>query len=67
MGRLPSNFWADVADAVNGASEDDDSALQVILSEEDPHRDEIMSMDLEEFDIMTYDIHCHPEEIQHAS
>ena len=38
MGRLPSNFWAgDVANAVNGASEDDDSALQVILSEADPH------------------------------
>lgn len=52
-GGLPKNFWCDVADAYNGASEDDDSALQVIIPEEDPHYNEISLMNLEEFDIMT--------------
>ena len=51
-GGLPNDFWADVADALNGASEDDDSAVQVILSEDDAHRNDIMSMDLEAFDMM---------------
>ena len=52
-GGLPSNFWADVADAVNGVSEDDDSPLQVVMSEEDMHRTEVLLMDLEDFDLMT--------------
>ena len=51
-GGLPNDFWADVADAVNGASEDNDSPLQVVISEEDCHRDEIMSFDLDDFDVM---------------
>ena len=52
-GGLPSNFWADVAEAVNGASEDDNCALQVVIADNDAHRNEIMLLDLEEFDIMT--------------
>jgi hypothetical protein len=52
-GGLPSDFWSDVADAVNGSSEDDGSALQVIIADDDTHRSEILLMDLEDFDIMT--------------
>jgi hypothetical protein len=52
-GGMPEDFWADVAEALNGSSEDDNSALEVVLSEEDPHYGEIMQLDLEDFDIMT--------------
>ena len=52
-GGLPSDFWTDVADALNGASEDDDSPLKVVMSEDDPHFEEIDLLDLEEFDQTT--------------
>ena len=52
-GGLPSDFWAEVADVLNGASEDDDSAQQIVLSLEDPYYDEIFLIDLDEFDNMT--------------
>jgi hypothetical protein len=52
-GRLPRYFWTNVAEVVNGASEDDDSPLQLVMSEDDIHRNEIMSMDLAECDVMT--------------
>jgi hypothetical protein len=52
-GRLPRYIWTHVAEVVNGASEDDDSPLQLVMSEDDNHRNEIMSMDLVECDVMT--------------
>lgn len=52
-GGLPSNFWADVADSLNGASEDDDSPLKVVMREEDPHFQEVDTLDLDEFDVIT--------------
>jgi hypothetical protein len=54
-GGLPNDFWSDVAEAVNGASEDDDSPLRIVISDEDIHRDEIITMDLEDFDMMSSD------------
>jgi hypothetical protein len=35
-GGLPSDFWADVAEALNDACEDNDSAETIVLSVEDP-------------------------------
>jgi hypothetical protein len=52
-GGLPSDFWADVAEALNGDAEDDDSATNIVISLEDPHYDELMDLDLDDFDITT--------------
>jgi len=52
-GGLPSDFWADVAEALNGACEDDDSAETIVLSEEDPHYEELLDLDLTDYDILT--------------
>ena len=40
---MPGDFWADVAEALNGSSEDNNSALEIVLSEEDLHYEEIMT------------------------
>ena len=45
-GGLPSRFWADVAEALNGNSEDDNSASNIVISLEDPHYNELMDLDL---------------------
>ena len=52
-GGLPLDFWGDVAEALNGDSEDDQSPLQTLMSPENPHYDELMDLNLEEFDHMT--------------
>ena len=52
-GRLPRNFWEDVAAAMNGSGDDDDTALQVVIAEEDEQYEEIMSINLQQFDFMT--------------
>ena len=50
---LPKHFWDDVAEAMNGSDDDDSSALEVVLSPQDNHFDEIDSLNLHDFDIMT--------------
>jgi hypothetical protein len=52
-GGMPSDFWAGVTDALNCASDDDATASTVILSEEDPHYEEVMQLDLNDYDLMT--------------
>ena len=52
-GRLPKNFWEDVAEAMNGLGNDNNTALKVVIKEEDQHCDEIKSMNLQQFDMMT--------------
>ena len=52
---LPKDFWNDVADALNVVSEDDDSALQLVISEDDLQYEELLLVDLEEYDLMTSD------------
>ena len=47
-GELPKNFLEDVLEA-----NDDDTALQIIIAEEDEHYEEIKSVRLQEFDIMS--------------
>jgi hypothetical protein len=54
-GELPNDFWEDVLEAMNGSDDDDSSALQVVVEEDDDHRDEIESIDLQDFDLMTSD------------
>jgi hypothetical protein len=50
---MPSDFWTGVTDALNCASDDDATASTVILSEEDPHYEEVMELDLNDYDLMT--------------
>jgi hypothetical protein len=50
---VPSNFWADVAEALNGDAEDDDSASNIVISLEDPHYYKLMDLDLDNFDVTT--------------
>jgi hypothetical protein len=52
-GGLPSDFWGDVTEALNGDSDDDPSPLQTVVDPNDPHVDDLMHLDLEEFDNMT--------------
>lgn len=52
-GNLPQDFWANVAEAVNSLEEDDDTALEVVMSEEDAHYEDVMDSALEDFDLMT--------------
>jgi hypothetical protein len=52
-GSLPNDFWANVAETVNSLEEGDATALQVVMSEEDAHYDEVVDLDLEDFDLMT--------------
>jgi hypothetical protein len=52
-GSLPNDFWANVTETVNSLEEDDATALQVVMSEEDAHCDEVVDLDLEDFDLMT--------------
>jgi hypothetical protein len=52
-GGMPSDFWTGVTDALNCASDDDATASTVILSEEDPHYEEVMELDLNDYDLMT--------------
>ena len=54
-GGMPSNFWEDISDAMNGAGEDDGSALTIVINEDDPHAEEIHDVDLQKFDLMTSD------------
>ena len=56
-GGLPSHFWNDVADALN-VSEDDDhnnscATNIVIISPEDAHYEELMDLDLDDYDATT--------------
>ena len=52
---MPKNFWHDVAEAMNGADDDDSTAVLVVLPVEDGHYEEVAELDLLEFDIMTSD------------
>jgi hypothetical protein len=52
-GGMPSDFWSDVAETMNGAEEDDNSPYTVVLNEDDPHYDEVMELDLSDYDFMT--------------
>jgi hypothetical protein len=52
---LPKDFWGDVADAMNCSDDDDSIALCLILSADDDHFEEIKSLQLQDFDIMTPD------------
>ena len=38
---------------MNGAEEDDNSPYTVVLNEDDPHYDEVMELDLSDYDFMT--------------
>ena len=53
LGGLPKDFWADVSEAMNISSDVDDSALKIVLSEEDPRYEELMDLNLRECDLMT--------------
>jgi hypothetical protein len=53
--NLPKDFWIDVAEAMNGSEDDDDIALGIIIPPEDSHFEEINSLELWDFDIMTAD------------
>ena len=50
-GAMPKNFWHDVTEAMNGADDDDSTAVLVVLPVEDGHYEEVA----DEFDIMTPD------------
>ena len=50
---LPNDFWANVAETVNILEEDDSTALQVVMSEDNPYYNEVVDLDLEDFDLMT--------------
>jgi hypothetical protein len=52
-GGMPSDFWAGVTEALNCASDDDATASTVIIAEEDPHYEEVMELDLNDYDQMT--------------
>ena len=52
-GGMPSDFWTGVTEALNCASDDDATASTVILSEEDPHYEEVMELDFNDYDLMT--------------
>jgi hypothetical protein len=52
-GGLPSNFWCDVAEALNGACKDDKNrALNIVISVEDPHYEELLDLDLIDYDLL---------------
>ena len=50
---LPDDFWNDVAEAMNGDAADDDSALKTVICPLDPHWEEVIDLDLNEFDNTT--------------
>jgi hypothetical protein len=50
---LPDDFWNDVAEAMNGDAADDDSALKTVMCPLDPHWEEVIDLDLNEFDLTT--------------
>jgi hypothetical protein len=52
-GGLPSDFWGDVTKALNGDLDDNPSPLQTVVDPNNPHVDDLMHLDLEEFDNMT--------------
>lgn len=52
-GSMPNNFWDDVAETLNGASEDDESPLLIVVKPTDRHYDELMDVNLNEFDLTT--------------
>ena len=53
-GGMTSNFWEEIADdTLNGAEEDDATAFNVFLNKEDPHYDEVMEVDLTDYDCTT--------------
>eukprot|EP00980_Cylindrotheca_fusiformis_P016822 scaffold5074_cov99-Cylindrotheca_fusiformis.AAC.4 len=52
-GGLPKDFWEDVAEAMNCSDDDDSTALKLVISEEDEHYEDINSIHLKYFDLMT--------------
>jgi hypothetical protein len=52
---MPKNFYHDVTEAMNGAHDNDSTAVLVVLPVEDGHYEEIAKLDLLKFDIMTLD------------
>jgi hypothetical protein len=54
-GDMPSNFWEDVMDAMNGSDDDDSCALLLIIDDDNPHGDDIRDIDTHQFDLMTVD------------
>ena len=52
-GDMPKNFWQDVSEAMNGSDDDDNTALQCVIEDDDVHSAEIKLVDLTDFDIMT--------------
>ena len=50
---LPDDFWNDVAEAMNGDAADDDSALNTVMNPLDPHWEEVIDLNLNEFDLTT--------------
>lgn len=56
VGMLPNEFWNEVAEAMNGALEDDNSPLDLVISEEDPHYGDLLLLDLDEYDLMTSEV-----------
>jgi hypothetical protein len=52
-GEIPKAFWKEVAEAMNASSDDDGTALQVVIAEDDNHYEEIMSIELQQFDTMS--------------
>jgi len=54
-GGLPSHFWNDVADALNVSEDDDDDncATIIVISPEDAHYEELMDLDLDDYDATT--------------
>ena len=50
------NIWEEVSEAINGSDnngDEDDTALQDVIAQEDKHGDKIKSINLQEFDIIT--------------
>jgi hypothetical protein len=51
--NFPKDFWVDVAEAMNVSEDDDDVALGIIIPSEDSHFEEVNSLELWDFDVMT--------------
>jgi hypothetical protein len=45
--------WNDVADALNVSEDDNDCATNIVISPEDAHYDELMDLDLDDYDATT--------------
>jgi hypothetical protein len=55
-GNIPKQFWTDVSDAFNCPDEEDNTASQLIIDDEDPHASELKELEIEMFDTMSSEV-----------